>query len=675
MENPRNSIIFFKKYKLLDLINSGSFGSVFNGINISTKKNVAIKIEKRNNSKITLEHEALILYYLKGPGLPEIITFGRTKKYNILIQTLLGKSLYDIFISNKNTFSTKDICNLAIQIIERLEYVHTKDFIHRDVKPQNFLIGKEDKDMIYIIDFGISKKYRSSRGHHVKFSVSKQITGTPRFSSVNAMRGVEQSRKDDLESFAYMIIYFFKGALPWQGIKRATKNEIFEAILEMKRNIKKTTLCEGLPNEILNLYKYVKKLGFSDEPNYNYLKNLFLSILNKNKLSFDNKFTWIKEKTKNKVKIDKKNVHNLTLRKPKISITSRLLKKIQTSLEKTKKRNISINNPEKDNNYYSLINLYIDNNSQRGIRNMSTSANKNKKSANDSKIEIDNYFLKYKNKSKKSRNTFKNASNIISLDNVFKKKESNGDSSIMKKLNFLDSYYTLENQEYSKIKSNEKKEKNKFVKKHIPSKKGLNDINKMNLIQKIYIPKFHYNQTSIGNLLENVLKFYQNKNYSETKYKTSNNSHIISKTNTMNHFSDKKVLKRNIIKKIKINCNKDINYNRINRSNVQKKAKPPNLFYTNKGSKKNSENNSHNTSLNKHISTTGINRNIIIMNNLDIKTIDNNFPEKPRTKEKNRRRIINVLTPKLFTNDGLKKSNKYKNLSLRLSLLNNEYYY
>ena len=106
MENPRNSIIFFKKYKLLDLINSGSFGSVFNGINISTKKNVAIKIEKRNNSKITLEHEALILYYLKGPGLPEIITFGRTKKYNILIQTLLGKSLYDIFISNKNTFST-----------------------------------------------------------------------------------------------------------------------------------------------------------------------------------------------------------------------------------------------------------------------------------------------------------------------------------------------------------------------------------------------------------------------------------------------------------------------------------------------------------------------------------------------------------------------------------------
>ena len=669
MENPRNSIIFFKKYKLLDLINSGSFGSVFNGINISTKKNVAIKIEERNNSKITLEHEALILYYLKGPGLPEIITFGRTKKYNILIQTLLGKSLYDIFISNKNTFSTKDICNLAIQIIERLEYVHTKDFIHRDVKPQNFLIGKEDKDMIYIIDFGISKKYRSSRGHHVKFSVSKQITGTPRFSSVNAMRGVEQSRKDDLESFAYMIIYFFKGALPWQGIKRATKNEIFEAILEMKRDIKKTTLCEGLPNEILNLYKYVKKLGFSDEPNYNYLKNLFLSILNKNKLNFDNKFIWIKEKAKNKVKIDKKNVQNLTLRKPKISITSRLLKKIKTSLEKTKKRNILINKPEKDNNYYSLINLYIDNNSQSRSKNISASVNKSKKSANDSKIEIDNYFREYKYKNKKPRNI-----SLILSDDIFKKKKSKDDSSLMKKLDFPESYYTLENQEYSRTKSNEKKEKNKFVKKHIISKTGLNNINKMNLIQKIYIPKFHYDQTNLGNLLENVVKFYQNKNYSETKYNTSNNSRIITKKNSLNHFTDKKVLKRNIIRKIKINYNKDINYNRINKSNIQKKAKPPNLYYTNKGSKTNLEQRSHNTSLNKYLSTAGINRNIIIMNNLDIKTIDNNLPEKPRTKEKNQRRIINVLTPKLVTINDIKKSNKYKNLSLRLSLLNNEYH-
>ena len=170
-ENPK--ILIFRRFCLLENIGGGSFGTVFMGVNVKTQKKVAIKIEERKGEKTSLEKEAYILYYLRGPGLPEVITFGRTKKYNILVQTLLGKSLYDRFNDLNKKFTIKDNCMIGIQILERLEYIHSKNFIHRDVKPHNFLSGLKDESLIYIIDFGLAKKYRSERGNHVRFSVSK----------------------------------------------------------------------------------------------------------------------------------------------------------------------------------------------------------------------------------------------------------------------------------------------------------------------------------------------------------------------------------------------------------------------------------------------------------------------------------------------------------------------
>ena len=180
--------IFFKKYQILKKIGCGSFGSVYLGKNITTEQLYAVKFEPKNQQDLILERESYLLYYLRGFGIPQIITYGHNSKYNILVQTLLGKSINRIFQKNDFKLSLKDCCMIGIQLLDRLEYIHSKYIIHRDVKPDNFLIGNPDSNIIYIIDFGLAKKFMSSRtGKHAKFSINKKWSGTSRFASANSL--------------------------------------------------------------------------------------------------------------------------------------------------------------------------------------------------------------------------------------------------------------------------------------------------------------------------------------------------------------------------------------------------------------------------------------------------------------------------------------------------------
>ena len=207
---------------------------------------------------------------------------------------LLGHSLEYLFQTHNKKFSLKTVCMLGIQILDRVEYLHSKKIIHRDIKPDNFCIGKgKNSHIVYLVDFGLSKKYWSvTQRCHIPYTIGKSLTGTARYASINALSGCEQSRRDDLESIAYILLYFLKGRLPWQGLKCNKKEDKFEKILEKKKEISSADLCKEFPKEFEFFLDYIKLLGFPELPDYEYLKNLLAKIIDKYKFKIDFYYDW-----------------------------------------------------------------------------------------------------------------------------------------------------------------------------------------------------------------------------------------------------------------------------------------------------------------------------------------------------------------------------------------------
>jgi serine/threonine protein kinase len=389
--------ILFKKYHPIKEIGKGTFSTVYASINIKTRAFVAIKVEKRGKDNIELlESEAFLLHSLRGFGIPEVLSYGRTKTHNILVLPLLGKSLLDMFILNNSAINFNDICGIAIQILDRIEWVHSNNIVYRDIKPENFLFGKKDNDVLYLIDFGLCRKYKSSRtGKHIKPKCLGKFTGTSRYASVYAMAGNEQSRRDDIESIGYMIIFFMKKRLPWQGIKGRTYKECYHKLFLMKKYMKIEELCKGLPREIIEYMNIAKAMKFEQEPDYNYLKNLFKSILKKNNVILDKYiYSWCRQEILNNKDYTTKDNDNIIERKT--SPQNRLYKKIQEITEKKNKyipstniRQISANDKSKNitiNSYDNSMKNKMGINSELS-NTMKVMINKNINSINSGSIE------------------------------------------------------------------------------------------------------------------------------------------------------------------------------------------------------------------------------------------------------------------------------------------------
>ncbi|AQK55533.1 casein kinase I [Zea mays] len=172
--------------------------------------------------------------------------------------------------------------------------MHQKGFLHRDIKPDNFLMGLGRKaNQVYIIDYGLAKKYRDLQTHkHIPYRENKNLTGTARYASVNTHLGVEQSRRDDLESLGYVLMYFLRGSLPWQGLKAGTKKQKYDKISEKKMLTPVEVLCKSYPSEFISYFHYCRSLRFEDKPDYSYLKRLFRDLFIREGYQFDYVFDW-----------------------------------------------------------------------------------------------------------------------------------------------------------------------------------------------------------------------------------------------------------------------------------------------------------------------------------------------------------------------------------------------
>lgn len=299
--SSRSDFIVGVKYRLVRKIGSGSFGDIYLGINITNGDEVAVKLESTKARHPQLLYESKLYKILQGGvGIPNVKWFGQERDYNVLVMNLLGPSLEDLFNFCSRRFTMKTVLMLADQMISRIEYVHNKNFIHRDIKPDNFLMGIGSQcNKLFLIDFGLAKKYRDNRTRqHIPYREDKNLTGTARYASINAHLGIEQSRRDDMESLGYVLMYFNRGSLPWQGLKAATKKQKYEKISEKKMSTNVEVLCKSFPAEFSMYLNYCRGLRFEEAPDYMYLRQLFRILFRTLNHQYDYTFDWTMLKQK-----------------------------------------------------------------------------------------------------------------------------------------------------------------------------------------------------------------------------------------------------------------------------------------------------------------------------------------------------------------------------------------
>ena len=535
------SKLIFGKYSIKYLISKGSFGEVYFGTNKNNGEKYALKIEKTKNPDQFLKRECFALLNLRGPGIPSVISFGVSGKYSILVENLLGKSILNIWKEKNKKFNLSDTCIFAIQAISRLEYVHSKDYLHRDMKPANFLVGNPDNSQLYLIDFGNARKYRSSRtGKHIKLFKNRGIYGSLIFLSLNSLKGIEQTRKDELESLGLVIIYLYIGSLPWSVIKFKDMNQGIDLITKIRESISIENICKGMPKEMIYYMNYVKSLNYEKNPDYEYLRKLFLNIL---KILGQNEllFSWVDR--------------NVSQKKIPTNMKNRSYKSIYNNLlRKNSNKSILCEN----------LKLQLNNNEEQMKNNRNRSDIMNIKDIRNKPIKENNYTsntqLNSKNKDNKKQ---------VNINNVLKKVNNTENNHqklkkitiFKKKLNLIPN--KINHEKIIRLPNNNKKIIERFKNEKTSSnyEDELYNKNKMNKVFETNINYIKKDENVFGNnRIRNYININNiniNNNFNTYTYKTIMNKkeppklliHKKNKINKIELFSN--IARRNKYSKIK----------------------------------------------------------------------------------------------------------------------------
>jgi serine/threonine protein kinase len=280
-----SNVIVANKYRLTKKIGEGSFGKIYlatykdnkerldekSSTSVITSDVFAIKIMTSNNERYII-NELSIYEKIKGiKNVPSLYESGKEGKYNYMVMELLEQSLEDLRKSYGEQMSLKVVIHLSLQMLIIIEQIHEKGIIHRDLKPANFLLKTNESNIseIYLIDFGLARCFLDDKQRHYSLITNEDIVGTRRYMSINTHQGISSSRRDDIESFVYIMMFLYYGGLPWQNQKSV------KDVVTIKEESKWSMEVVG---EFILILIYARNLGFTDKPNYIYIRNVLNNL-------------------------------------------------------------------------------------------------------------------------------------------------------------------------------------------------------------------------------------------------------------------------------------------------------------------------------------------------------------------------------------------------------------